>query len=405
MSAPASFCSQVSAWHNLWRMRRICLWTLRVLVAASLSGTLAHGQKIPEPKPVWRTDLQQAGFVPQHLFQFSLPPRFLWTETLMSRESLAFGCGGRIVLAFLTQEVGGSGRSFHVVDTSRKLHIISLDAATGRIVANRTWPAPRLALNRADVGAIKEGNFAALNCNALCVYSPDLQEIDRIDLPAYPADSDSRWSMSVAPGGDVVFLRHYLNGKWSLRMLTASPLREVRRWDKSEETGSASEKYFAKTGENNTLYARGFDTPWRAIADLGPCRPAWMRAEVRFISEDSVVVSGCDPVQLIRVDGQVLFTAHPPRNRLPGYAWGSLDGRYVAMATTTTKGLGIALAFDMSHGPAPRRILVYDTKSGSPVAALKFTWQHACAFSPDGSTLAVLRGGIIEMYSLPRSGR
>jgi hypothetical protein len=64
-----------------------------------------------------------------------------------------------------------------------------------------------------------------------------------------------------------------------------------------------------------------------------------------------------------------------------------------------------ALAFDMSKGSVPRRILVYDTKSGSTAEALKFTWQYECAFSPDSAALAVLSGGIIEMFSLPRSDK
>jgi hypothetical protein len=68
-------------------------------------------------------------------------------------------------------------------------------------------------------------------------------------------------------------------------------------------------------------------------------------------------------------------------------------------------GLSIALAFDMSQGPAPRRILVYDTKSGSPVASIECTWMHECAFSPDGSALTVLGGSMIGLYSLPRENR
>ena len=124
-----------------------------------------------------------------------------------------------------------------------------------------------------------------------------------------------------------------------------------------------------------------------------------------FINDDSLVVRGCGPVQLMRVDGQILFSVHGPNGRNISDAWGSPDGRFLAVATTTLSGLRIAYAFDWSRGPAPRRILVYDTKSGSPVASIKYTWVHACAFSPDSSALAVLSGPSIELYRLPRLSR
>src|SRR5437667_3446895 len=100
-----------------------------------------------------------------------------------------------------------------------------------------------------------------------------------------------------------VFLRHYLIGGLTLRMLSATTLREIRSWNKAEETGGAwtSGKYFAKVGTDKNLYVRGFDTPWRAIADLSHCRGGWGTAATKFINEDSLIVSGCDPVRLIRV--------------------------------------------------------------------------------------------------------
>ena len=185
-------------------------------------------------------------------------------------------------------------------------------------------------------------------------------------------------------------------------MLTTSPLREVRRWDNSEELSVASEKYFAKVGRNNILYVRELNGPWHAVADLGPCRSGSTHAEARFTNDDSLVVTRCEAVQLIRADGQISFSMHAPKGRGINDAWASPNGRFVAAPTTTLGGLKIAEAFDMSSGRAPRRILVYDTKSGSPVASIKYTWVHQCAFSPDSSALAVLSGGIMQLYSLPR---
>ena len=137
------------------------------------------------------------------------------------------------------------------------------------------------------------------------------------------------------------------------------------------------------------------------MADLGQC----LDAHAEFINEETMAVAYCDSAALIRADGRVLFKAHVPTGRLASHAWGSPDGRLVAVATTTKGGSAIALAFDMSSGPAPRRILVYDTKTGSIVDSLKFTWVYASAFSPDSSGFALVSGGILQMFHLPPAER
>ncbi|PYU93015.1 MAG: hypothetical protein DMG25_10545 [Acidobacteria bacterium] len=381
-------------------MARIRTGALRVFLTTLLWGPSLNGQGIPASKPVWRTDLRQLGLRQEH-FQFVAPPSRMRSE--ITRDSIAFGRSGHIAVAFLTQVLS---RDLPSIGASRQVHLILLDAATGKVVANRTWPAPGATLNNVYVAATREGSFVVLQGNALRVYSSELREINRLDVTADPSETGS-WSLLVPPGGDSVFLWHYLIGGLSLRMLSATTLREIRSWNKAEETGGAwtSGKYFAKVGTDKNLYVRGFDTPWRAIADLSHCRGGWGTAATKFINEDSLIVSGCDPVRLIRVDGHILFTAHPPKGRLAADAWGSLDGRFVAVATTTMGGLKIALALDMSSGTAPRRILIYDTKSGNPVGSLKYTWQHACAFSPDNSALALLSGGIVELFRLPQPNR
>jgi hypothetical protein len=212
-----------------------------IILAAFLCATPAHGQEISEPKPVWRTDLRQAGLVPQS-FQFCSS-----VHPIYSICGLAFGRDGHILPAFSIAGIKGKEAA------SLTRHLISLDAATGTIRASRTSPSPEPTLGRLHAGVTAEGNFVVLQDDALCVYSPDLQEIDRVDLPADPKYSSSSWELLIPPGGNLIFLQHGLNGSQSLRMLTTSPLREVRYWDKSEYLSSPSEKYFAKVGEHNVL--------------------------------------------------------------------------------------------------------------------------------------------------------
>jgi hypothetical protein len=315
---------------------------------------------------------------------------------------MAFGRGGHIAVAFLTQEMGGRRQSVLTIEASRKLHLVSLDAATGRIIANQTWPDPSATLNNTYVGANRDGNFVLLRGNTVKVYSPELQEMGGLEIPVDPAGSHNDWSLLVSPGGDFAFLLHHLKGGSDLRMLSATTLREICSWDKSEEIELAFDKYLAMRRADG-LYVRALDTPWRRIADL-TCSRKWPPARVAFVSEDSLIVSNCGRVQLLRVDGQVLFTTQLPNGHPLSDSWGSPNGRFVAVAADKMTGVTME-TLDMYRHPAPWRILVYDSKNGSLVSTLKFTWQFTCAFSPDSSGLALLSGGIIEMFSLPQPSR
>lgn len=315
---------------------------------------------------------------------------------------MAFGRGGHIAVAFLTQEIGGHRQSILKIEASRKLQLVSLDAATGRIIANQTWPDPSATLNNTYVGVNRDGNFVLLRGNTVKVYSPELHEMGGFELPADPAGSHNDWSLSVAPGGEFAFLLHHLKGSSNLRMLSATTLREIRSWDNSEEIELAFDKYLAMRRADG-LYVRALDTQWRRIADL-TCQRKWPSARLAPVSEDSLIVSNCGRIQLLRVDGQVLFTTQTPNGHPPSDSWASPNGRFVAVAADKMTGVTME-TLDMYRHPAPWRILVYDTKNGSLVATLKFTWQFTCEFSPHSSGLVLLSGGIIEMFSLPQPGR
>jgi hypothetical protein len=356
----------------------------------------AFRQKIPAPEPSWKTDLRGLGLRRRWLSsRFAFRPR--WIEPVVTENSIAWG-SGHIAVAFLTQEIGGS-QSTAPVKASTILHLISLDAATGRIVASRTWPSPG---GYACVGANRDGDFVLLQDGGVRVFSPGLHELKRMDLLADPVGSDSAWWLSVPPGGDLVFLRHCSNGCEDHRMLDATSLRLIRSWDKSEKFDCASAKYLATRREGG-LYVQAFDSPWRRIADL-PSRGTGRTTVLRPVNDDSLIVVGYERVQLLRVDGKTLSTIELPKGHSAIDAWGTTDGRFVAVAAERMTGITIE-ALDMYRGPAPWRMLIFDSENGNLVSALKFQWRFAFTFCPDRSRAALLSGGTVEMVNLPQPGR
>src|SRR5213080_307976 len=94
----------MSTRHNPACMARIRTWASGVFLTTLLLETLTYGQGIPASKPVWRTDLRQLGLRQEH-FQFVAPPSRMRSE--ITRDSIAFGRGGHIAVAFLTQVLSG----------------------------------------------------------------------------------------------------------------------------------------------------------------------------------------------------------------------------------------------------------------------------------------------------------
>lgn len=375
----------------------------RVLLATLFLAGVAIARQPASPKPLWRVDLRQLGFAyPSGFRLISLSH----TIVNFGGNSIAMSRKGYIAFAFLTTEIRGKASD---VATFTRQHLISLDATTGRTVADQAWLVGDADLNNAYVGATAEGNFVLLKRDskgeALCLFSPKLQELRRMDLPANPPIARSDWSIFVPLSGASIFLEHYLNGKLSLKMLDATTFRENGTWSKSEDISQFSGHYLWRVQENPaggvSLYKRALGSPWRPVAPLGQCD----HSEIEFPNEDTAVVNCSDFVKLIQANGRVLFTTHAPKRRSIGSAWGSPDGRFVAEATTTRHGLAIAEAIDMSSGTAPRRLLVYDTRTGKVVDSLKFTWGYELAFLPDSSGFVLLSGGILKMYGLPKTSQ
>lgn len=114
-----------------------------VLLCTVLCGAFAGAKDRPDSQPVWSTDLRQADFFPVPGFQFSLHLDPRRTESLFTRDSIVFAPGGHITVAYLNKQVDRKNVSSSRGPASPELHLVSLDAASGRIIAYRTWPAPR----------------------------------------------------------------------------------------------------------------------------------------------------------------------------------------------------------------------------------------------------------------------
>lgn len=413
----ALLATELDPWHNSALMSYSRFWTWPLLLGFLSCPAFVHAQRVVVSKPVWRTDLRRFGLDP-HTWHWSLSAHP--TEIQPIGASIAFGLNSHIVAAFMTQKIGGKA-TLQAVKASRRLHLISLDANSGKVKATRTWPAPS---GNLSIGATRNGNFVLLNERRVGVYSADFQELNRFALPVSPPGYMSSWSLLIPPGRDSVFLQltafRGANIRWSLRMLSLPELRAVRSWKNLGEIASVSGKYFAKWGADEPLrvsslqarysalslrpayeklYIRSLDSEWRAFSAANGCPISWSTKQLLFVGESSFILARCNLVRMSTVDGHVLFAKKFPKGHPISGVWGSSDGRFIAVAEEKMSGVTVE-TLDMYRRPVPWRVLVYDTKGNKLVCAFRFTWRFACSFSPNGSKLAVLNGGVVKLFDL-----
>lgn len=410
-------------------MRSLRASILFLFLIAGLYPASARTRRSGLVKPVWKTDLRGLGLNTNAL-RWSLSTHGREQEAI--RRSIVFARRGHIAVAFLTQQVARKNGRFQDVLASRRLHLISLDAGTGSVLASRTWPVSFSNSADSSVAATADGKFLVLNPGRLSMYTAGLREIGKFYLPSRDKGD---WSMLVTPAGNLVFLlrsrfsgpnminldrrsfarlvqsdafRHAIT-TWSLQMLSLPDFRVIHFWKDSGQIVSVSANYLAKLGEGATLDVRGLNSGWRALNVQSACpgTPRWPEAE--FVSENSLLVVPCaNVVEITTVNGKTVFSERLPQGHPITAAWASVGGRFVAVAVSRASGIRMAVSntlltpLDMQTGPLPWRILIYDTNKGQLVDALRSGWGVECAFSPDSSRVAVFRGEFVEMFKLPR---
>lgn len=406
-------------------MRHAPRWALPLVLIPLISASLLLAQRAPAAKRVWRVDLSSLG-INHHSWQWSFSAHH--SDIQVIGGSIAYARNGHVGVAFITQAVGGRIMTLQSVEESRKLHLISLDASTGRVVAVQTWPAPYSSIDNSVVGATRTGDFVILNERKVIEFSPDLREISSFDLPPGRPGYVSDWSLLFPPDGDSVFVQlgaiRGMSVIWSLHMLSVPCLRELRSWDGSGQIAAASSKYIASMGspvrasapqeppraisagnERARVYVRGVDTKWRELSLAKTCPAGWPPRSLGFATDSSLLAVACNGVEVLSVDGRILFTKRFPQSQQIYGAWASPNGRFIAVALRGIP-FGIRMAniilepLDMQPGSFPWRVFVYNTKDGRLVNEFKPTWSIRCAFSPNGSRLAALNGRFVELYDV-----
>ena len=192
-------------------------------------------------------------------------------------------------------------------------------------------------------------------------------------------------------------------GTWFQRIEWFQEL-QSRTLDAGEWAASAD--YLArwqdfKDANRRSLYVRSERSEWKEIYRDPSCGAPFYQYGADFMTDSLLVIHSCNKLTVVDAEGRVFFTdTFPPNRPLEPKLGTSFDGRRFAITSGEWKGIDNEF-LDLSRYAVPWRLIIYDTQARTAIVSFAIPWSYSFALSPDGRELALLRSGILELFTLP----
>jgi hypothetical protein len=289
----------------------------------------------------------------------------------------------------------------------RQLHCILLDPRTGRIVARHEWSVLRSLVAFLPT---RGGHFVVRTSTGLTVYSPTLEPLKELGIPLHSPAAPYDWAVSTTPTRRLVVLVRHTDSEMDVLWLDSTTLSQVRRWRSVTETFDSGwdSLHFSDDLLANPLrwgvQVRGRTGGWQTIYNANRL-PDWLDAA--FVSTEALLVCQESLAFVVRSNGQYVLARSLGSGNYchADDAQASAEGNRFAIPVFRTEGVDNETLGLAAH-PVLKRVLIYDVPAGRPVGeldtkGLSLRSASAFALSPDGSRLALLRNGAIELFRLP----
>ncbi len=361
--------------------------------------------ELPEPateKPIWTIDLHKLGFArdqePGFTF-FGFPSHY--SISSFDTNALAFTSRNQLAVAFVTHDVKGT--KGEPVPGSWQLHFATIDAATGNIIAMRDSPTR---VGFPPLFATHQGNFLLEENYKIILYSPKLEKLNELDTELLKFDRGYE-AFEYSADGRHIYITSVTSDPHApqiLRVFDADSLQESR--SQSTESGAwpVSDSHLAMWQEQKDLYRRSLylrsGAEWKEIyRDTGCGTPFY---SAHLLTENDVVIISCNKLTVADAGGKVSFQQEVPSNRPFEKRFGaSSNGRRFAVSLGESKGVEIP-ALDLGRSEIPWRLIVYDSQDRAAVSSFELRGKpFSFVLSSDGSEVALLRSGVLELFRLP----
>jgi hypothetical protein len=352
--------------------------------------------------PVWTVDLRSVGFT-------GFAPKQETWGLHFKPNPLCFADNNVLTATFITREevTTLARRDQHGEFLPLRLHAIFLGAEVGKVQSTKEWS---ITHPRGGVIAAGDGKFAVLTPAMIALYSPSLELVKDFKLSS--EQQSHLWDFHSSPSGKSI-LAEYHYPEASFQWIDIDSLQPQPAWSDRTPGVSISDKELTITRETY-VKSKGFlaevlirtaDGPWRTVCRVLPGQAGHCGIP-QFLSNEMIALFGPHQFGVVpRTGGDALFKISFRDDEWLGRPLhSSADGKRFAVTVWAHKG-GNAF-FDIDSHSVLKRIVIYDLPSGQAVYMLDAKQQNikdvsGVALSPDGSLMAILTNGVVEVYQLP----
>jgi len=350
--------------------------------------------------PIWRLDLRSVGFTG---FE---PKQETWGLHLRPNP-LCFSDSKVLIATFITrEEVTTLARRKRTAEPlPLRLHGIFMDADAGKVEATKEWPITR---PRGGIIAAGDGKFAVVAPALIALHSPSLELVK--DLKLSSVQQSDLWDFHSSPSGKSIVAEYHTPEayfQWiDTNSLTPRPVSidTVLFSISDNEVAVRHNPYVKPQGFLEEVLIRTGDDPWRTICYV-PAGRVGNCGRPQFLSNDVLALLMPHRFSLLPRTGGDEFSkvSFPDDEWLDRPFYPSSDGK--RFAVTVWKHEGGSAFFDVSSHSVLKRIVVYDIPKRQEVYAfdaksLNVKSASGVALSPDGSRLALLTEGVVQVYQL-----
>ncbi len=363
-----------------------------------LVATMAAEGWGSEPTPLWKVDVRQFGYV-------SFPRK----AVRPTRLSVAFTDNAHIAVAWISPDRTESNHNKepHWGDAAH-VHVVVIDGSSGQKEGEKEWLTPFTYASPA-LAAIADGKF--LNCtdNALRVLSATLDVLQEQELPSHSTCNPS-------PSGRTLLVVSLAEHSRQMKVMDTETFKVLFSWTEQRPVGEATISIsdhwlLGYCGEPAELCVRRFDERWHPLHVTGVETRTDYRPRIlaSFVNDDVLAIKS-ETTTLATVEGAMLFQISPTPKRSLGLAVPSRNGESFVIVEGQLRGVKNE-NLDMYPFYADDRADVYGIKDHHSDFTLKLQgtspwapWhiiENVLALSPDGSRLALISDGVLQIYAIP----
>jgi hypothetical protein len=350
--------------------------------------------------PVWRVDLRSVGFTG------FVPNGEQWGLHLKPNP-LCFTDNNVLVAAFITREkvTTLARRNEQNEPLPLRLHGVFLNTEIGKVRNTKEWFITR---PRGGIIAAGDGKFAVLTPAMIALYSSRLEPLKEFKLTS--EQQSNLWDFRPSPSGKSIVAEYHNPAAYFEWVDTNSLIPRptsipVVAFSISDDDVVIKRSTYVKSkGFLSEILIRAADGSWSPICRVlngGACG-----GEPHFLSNDVLaVVSPHDLNILPKTGGEALIKASFRQDEWLGRSlYPSADGKRFAVTVWAHKGGNTLL--DIDYHSLLKRIVIYDLSRRQAVYTVdakqeKIKDVSGVALSPDGSLMAILVDGTVQVYELP----